>query len=384
MNTDVATRLLDALLQDFGARKFGKQAIIAVDAPRASFRWTGVRGETESGNPVAGSTPFFIASIDKLYNATIAMMLMERGELQLDDSICRYLPEELTRGLHQIGECDHTASITLKHLLTHTSGLPDWFEDYPQDEACLAEIVFQDGDRRLPVDELLDYVRNRLKPHFAPQSVSGKRPRIRYSDTNFVLLAKIIESITGEPLHVVHRGLLHEPFGLKETYFFGRPQEDKEQKGTMVLRANGEPLRIPLLLQSAKSIYSTVDDMMRFVRLLMGGKIFENPETLSRMTSRWLRFGFPRDRAALRSPNWPIEYAMGMMRFQVPRLFVPFKPIPAVLGHTGSTGCWLFYCPALDVTLAGSVEDAAAGPVPFRLVPQILQALIRAGAMETG
>ncbi len=380
IHPDFAQQLLDDGLRDFAKSRFGKQAVMSVDAPVHSFRWTGVLGEAEGNEPITASTPFFIASIDKLYNATIAMMLMERGELDLDQSICSYLPEERTRGLHQDGGRDLTASITVRHLLTHTSGLPDWFEDYPKGgEGCLAEVVFRDGDRGLPTEELLDYVRNRLNPHFVPQDLSGKRPRIRYSDTNFILLAEILEGITGDSLHAIHQRMLHEPFGLHETYFVGTPQEEKIQGASMVLRANGEPLRIPLLLRSVKGIYSTVDDMMRFVRLLMEGKIFESPNTLSSMIKHWCRFGFPLDRAALRSPNWPIEYAAGMMRFRVPRLFVPFKPIPAVCGHTGSTGCWLFYCPALDVTLAGSVEDAAAGAVPFRLVPQMLQGLMRAG-----
>ncbi len=379
MNRDQAQHLLDDLLQNFATSRFGKQVVMAVEAPVHAFRWTGVLGAAEANESITASTPFFIASIDKLYNTTIAMMLVERGKLDLERSICSYLPEELTRGLHQYGGRDLTTSITVRHLLTHTSGLPDWFEDYPKGGDCLAETVFKEGDRVLPIVELVDYVRHRLKPHFVPQDLSGKRPRIRYSDTNFILLASIIETVTGEPLRVVHESMLYDPFGLHETYFYGTYQEEKVQVPSMVLRANGEPLRIPLLLQSVKSIYSTVDDMMRFVRLLMAGEIYENPETLSAMTNHWRRFGFPMDRAALRSPNWPIEYAMGMMRFHVPRLFAPCKPIPAVLGHTGSTGCWLFYCPALDVTLAGSVEDAAAGAVPFRLVPQILQRLMRAG-----
>jgi len=46
--------------------------------------------------------------------------------------------------------------------------------------------------------------------------------------------------------------------------------------------------------------------------------------------------------------------------------------MPPVLGHTGSTGCWLFYCPELDTYLAGSVNEVTAAPVPFRMVPKML------------
>jgi len=78
------------------------------------------------------------------------------------------------------------------------------------------------------------------------------------------------------------------------------------------------------------------------------------------------RFGFPLDKGALRFPRWPIEYAMGMMRFRLPRFLTRVAPIPALLGHTGSTGCWLFHCPELDLYFSGSVEDITAGAFPFR------------------
>ncbi len=66
---------------------------------------------------------------------------------------------------------------------------------------------------------------------------------------------------------------------------------------------------------------------------------------------------------------------MGVMRFQLPRLFTAMRRLPAVLGHTGSTGCWLFWCPEYDVCFAGSVNEVSAGDIPFRVVPTFLQAI---------
>lgn len=56
-------------------------------------------------------------------------------------------------------------------------------------------------------------------------------------------------------------------------------------------------------------------------------------------------------------------------------VFTPLAPMPSVLGHTGSTDCWLFFCPELHVLLAGSVNETTAGSVPFRTVPRILVVL---------
>lgn len=117
-NTEMAKASLDELLHGLARSRKGKQAVIAVDAPNQSFQWIGATGETKAGEPVAESTPYFIASIDKLYNATIAMMLAESGKLDVEQSICSYLPGTITRGLHWYGGRDRTAEITLRHLLT--------------------------------------------------------------------------------------------------------------------------------------------------------------------------------------------------------------------------------------------------------------------------
>lgn len=137
-------------------------------------------------------------------------------------------------------------------------------------------------------------------------------------------------------------------------------------------------------MRSIWGIYSTVDDMLKFLRALVRGYVFAEPATLELMQHRWNRFALPRDRAALRLPSWPIEYGLGLMRFhdpflqllsRVPRPLVPVYPAPAVIGHTGSTGSWLFHCPDLDLQLAGTVDQVSAGAVPFRLVPKVLGAV---------
>ena len=288
-NRDIPSALREEVLQALVNSRPGKQAIIAVDAPKQSVEWIGTAGVNEAGKPVTEATPYFIASIDKLYNATITLKLMEADQLDLDKSICDHLPDTVTRGLHQQDGKDRTAEITVRHLLTHTSGLPDWFEDYPKGRPSLADIVFEEGDRALTSEELFGHVRERLKPHFPPQDLTRARQRIRYSDTNFILLAEIIEAVTGQPLHTVHQQILYKPLGLSHTYFLNRSSPLSPTPPPMVLHVKGEPLHIPLLIQSIKGIYSTASDMMRFIRLLMQGDVFEKPETLAAMMSGCVR-----------------------------------------------------------------------------------------------
>src|SRR5690606_3462355 len=193
--------------------------------------------------------------------------------------------------------------------------------------------VVDEGDRAIGIDDIAVMVREELKPHFPPQDLSAARPKVRYSDTNYMLLAPIIEAVAGEPLHQVHERMLFRPLDLRHTYFCGRSEPLESTPEPAVLCAGGRPIHIPLFLQSIWGIYSTTGDMLRFLRSLVRGAVFEDPSILSTMQQRWNRFGFPLDRAALRAPGWPIEYGLGIMRFRLPRLFAPIHPMPSVLGH---------------------------------------------------
>jgi CubicO group peptidase (beta-lactamase class C family) len=372
---DVTIWRLEGLLRQLMNRKPIVQAVVAVETGDRSSCWVGTGGVTASGDQVVEGTPFFIASIDKIYNTVIIMMLSESHRLDINEPISAYLPTPFTRGLHRYHGVDLSEKITVRNLLTHTSGIADWLEDYPKGGPSLIESILKEGDRSFTIEELTAYVRDHLRPHFPPQDLTGKFPKARYSDTNFILVIAIIEAVTGQPLHEVHQNMLYEPLGLRQTYFPGLSRPTASAVDPITLRAEGEPLSIPLLIESVRGIYSSSADMITFLRGLISGQVFRTPETLAAMQSNWFRFGFPLDRAALRSPGWPIEYGIGLMRFRLPRILTPITPMPSVLGHTGSSGCWLFYCPELDTFLAGSVDEVTAGAVPYRILPKILRVL---------
>jgi CubicO group peptidase (beta-lactamase class C family) len=372
-NTDRVVARLQELFSDLTARRPVEQAIVAVENGDRSFRWIETHGESEpNGDRVSEETPFFIASIDKLYNATIAMLLSETGRLDLDELIVAYLPRVVTRELGRFRGADHSERITVRHLLSHTSGLADWLADYPRAGPSLLERVLEEGDRTITLEELASMVGEQLKPHFPPQDLSANRAQVRYSDTNFMLLIGIIEAVTGQPLHIVHEQLLYRPLGLRHTYFPGLSKPLDPTPAPMPLRSNGQLLNIPLLMRSINGIYSTVGDALTFLRRFVRDEIFQRPDTLPSMQTMWRRLGLPLDRAALRSPGWPIEYGLGIMRLRLPRILTSMQLLPPVVGHTGSTGCWLFWCPAWDLYLVGSVDEVTGGAIPYRMVPKIL------------
>lgn len=81
------------------------------------------------------------------------------------------------------------------------------------------------------------------------------------------------------------------------------------------------------------------------------------------MRERWNRIMFP------------LRYGLGMMRFRLSRALSPAYPVPEMVGHSGSTGSWLFHCPELAVTLTGTLDQASSPALPFRFLPRVVREL---------
>jgi len=323
------------------------------------------------------NTPFFIASIDKLITAVVVMKLHEQDKLDLRAPISTYLPAELLSGLHTVDDQDRTGEITVTHLLSHTSGLASYVEDRPKGGNSLFESIVSEKDRSVSLEEAARIIREDLKPHFPPQPLDDPRPRIRYSDTNFALLRGIIRNVTGRPLPETFKTMVFEPIGLAQTWMVEHNPAQNGMNSPATVWAGDNPLDIPAALASLDAIYSTVHDLNQFMRALSTGQLFESSATFELMQARWTRFGFPRDPAAARAPSWPIEYGLGIKRLQLPRLLTGFRRLPAVFGHSGSTGTWAFVCPDLDVVISGALNQTSAGALPYRLLPRILTTLVR-------
>ncbi len=369
---------LQVILDDLVERKKLPHATLGVETVDGSVSWNGSAGIAyPDGTPMSPDIPYFIASVDKLYTATAILKLVEKGSISLDTPISEHLPPELTDRIHVREGVDHSDQITVGHLLSHTSGLADYLEDRPRGGKSLIELLLEGGeDRELNVTTAMSVVRNDLAPHFPPQNPESERSKVRYCDTNYLLLIAIIEALYQRGLREVFSDFIFTPAGMQQTYFLGVSEPLVPAREPAALWSGAQALDIPKVLVSLRSIYSTVGDQIASLRALLRGQLFDDPTTLGLMQRSWKRFGMPLDSAALRAPSSPIEYGFGMMRFALPRMYTPFRPIPPVLGHTGSTGSWLFHCPRYGLLFAGTVDEASAGAIPFRtIVPRVLRAI---------
>ncbi|MCC5847799.1 MAG: beta-lactamase family protein [Verrucomicrobia bacterium] len=374
---------LETLLDELIGRKEIHSAVMSVVSGDGTFRWEGARNVVAPGQgPMTPGTPWFIASITKLLIASTVLRLVEQGELTLEDRVVDRLSPSLMHRLHVLDGNDRTDQLTIEHLLRHASGLPDYIEDYPKtrrksgiDRRSLVEILLEEGDRAWTLEDTAHWVRERLEPHFPPQALDGRRVRIRYSDTNYQLLIGIIEARRNKTFsHVLHE-LILDPLELRNTWLPGHFRGNGPEPAAAAVYAGAEVVRFPEFLAAIGDLNSTCGDLLHFFQAVVQGHLFQESDTWPRMQSHAHRFPFPRDRAALRQPGWPIAYGLGVMRFKIPRLFTPFQCIPEVIGHTGSTGTWLFHAPEPDLYFAGAVNQITAGAVPFQVVPKTLRVI---------
>ncbi len=362
---------LDRLLTRAVTRGRGvRHGLLAVGDVGGSWIWRGAHGAADpDGTPATVDTRYLVASVTKLYTSVVVMRLIEQGQITLEDRIVALLPAEVTNGLHVLEGVDHTHEITLEHLLSHTSGLPDYYEEAPGGGRSPQARLLAGEDAPVPFDEVLRLVREALTPHFPPQPLDASKRRAVYADTNFQLLGAVVEHVAGKALRVVFDETLFGPLRLDDTSSYPqRPRSGAAPapqagvwSGDVVLEPAGA-----LTHQVAEGgVISTLADQVRFLRAVVGGEVFEDPGTWQRMHQRVNRVFFP------------VDYGLGVMRYAPPRWMSPLFAIPPIVGHSGSTATWLFHCPDLGIVTAGTF-DVARPPLPFRFLPRVLRAAAKA------
>jgi CubicO group peptidase (beta-lactamase class C family) len=320
--------------------------------------------------------PFHMASIDKLITAAAVVGFVREGVVRLDGTAATYLPAGYLDGLHQTGGIDAAAGITIRQLLAHATGLADCYEDAPAGGKSLMQTIFEDGDRSWTRAELINRLRDGLKPWFKPSDPDDARARIRYCDTNYQILIEILERVGGRPYAELASLRILEPLGMDASWVV--EPGDARLGHALPVRLGARTLDMPKAIPCFPSAYAAAADLRKLALALMPGGALEAEAAI--MGGQYRRFGFPTDAAAARAPSWPIEYGLGLMRFKLPRIFTGLRALPALYGHTGSTGSWLFFEPGSGLVLCGSANDAAAGAVPYRTVPAALAACLAAGS----
>lgn len=322
-------------------------AVVLLESADGSRRHTATTGRANLDGR------FITASISKLFVHAITYALVDRGILELDQPAAQWLGADTLRVVHVISGRDYGDEITLRHLVTHTSGLPNLETAGVNGAPSLEQQVLR-RDREVPLSEVLD-----LHRHVAAKFPPGAGRRAQYSDTNADLLALILERTTDTPYEQLIRDYVLEPLGLGRTGLVHTNTTD-----TAPVFRRRRPVTFHRYISSQRGsggIAASASDLMKFLRAFMEGELF-SPEHLSNPDWRRTQYG-------------PLQYGPGVMRLQLPRLMSPFLPAPEIIGHSGSTGSFAFYCPPYATYIVGTVNQMSG--IPFEYVYRYLNAFAR-------
>jgi D-alanyl-D-alanine carboxypeptidase len=310
-------------------------AVLCVEKRDSSISWIGGAGNLNADDR------YFIASVTKLYITAVMLMLRAENKLAFTHKMYQYFPEESISGIHVLDGVDYTKEITIAHLLSNATGLPDYFYyDKPKGEA--ATDLLHGNDQPWPLEKVIQRVKT-LKPKFKP----GQKGKVNYSDTNYQLLGGIIEKVTGKWIGDVFKEYIFQPLNLHDTYAF---QGDDDPPPVPFYHKSQE-VHAPKYMASVTAeggIISTAAETMVFLKAFFNGRFFPQ-ETLSELKDNWRMIYFPGQ----------FYFGLGLEKLWTPRIFSPLKPVGEVLGFWGQTGAFAFFNPETDLYFTGTINQAS-------------------------
>jgi D-alanyl-D-alanine carboxypeptidase len=258
-------------------------AVLLVREGNRTVRLASGHGNLEPRTKMRPGDRFRTGSITKTFVATVVLQLVGEGKLRLTDSVERWLPGVVPNGRR----------ITVRQLLNHSSGL----FDYGGDRKWLSA-AYRDPMRRWTPREIVA-VATAHKPHFAPGAGWS------YSNTNYFVVGLIVEAATGHKLESELRRRIFAPLRLRATSLDTVPRiAGPHARGYFLRPLEDVTVGSPSYVWAAGALVSTADDLARFFRALLGGRLLR-PELL-------------REMEAFVTPPAGFSYGLGLQKFRLP------------------------------------------------------------------
>ncbi len=295
------------------------------------------------------STPLVLAGVSKLY--TLAMILREfdRGALSPDTRAAHILPQSLLQGVCSIGGKDYSNDITITHLLSHQSGVTDYFA-FPRQGALSLLKQVAERDRSWTLEQVLE-----LAKHYPGRFRPGFGNRVHYSDTNYQILGAILKTTTGLSLEQLLDIRISGPLGLKRTKVFTIERQEKYYELAPVVWKK-DLVHAPEALASFRADGAVIADpseVVKFLRAFWSGRLFDES---------WV----PKLWSQTRPLTHSVAMGMGVMTYPLGGSTAP------LVGHSGMTGAFAVVDPTRRIFAAGSLNSVGDLQRPMRAVQRAL------------
>lgn len=292
--------------------------------------------------------PFSIASVTKMFTASVIFQMAEDGLIRMNDTIDMYLMPGEYSGLHVYEGTEYSESITIRQLISQTTGLPAYAENEAEGLTLVEESI--DNGASFTFTSKLDSAKEK-----GARFVNGEGAY--YADINYDILGEIIERVSEDTLESQYEQYIFEPLELEDTFLAEADEEDSEVPPVVV---NGGERDISPILENMRAsggLISTSDDLMVFVKSFFNGGMFDE-SFINTDSLQDIQFYFH-------------QYGNGFMNFDV-SAEVPVFDMHPLAGHAGVNGSFAFYNRELDLYITGTTNQASDPMLNYELIQQFI------------
>jgi CubicO group peptidase (beta-lactamase class C family) len=300
----------------------GVAVLVRQDGKTVLARGFGVR-DLRSRDRIGPDTAFRLASVTKQFTATAVMLLVRDGKLRYEDALTDVFPAFPAYG----------RGITIRHLLTHTSGLPDY--ETLMDAAEKGRAPIWTADRQIHDDEVLGLLRGETKGRFAPGTSWA------YSNSGYVVLGLVVARVSGTPFPDFLRQRVFRPLEMAHTLAYEKGKGEVPQRAFGHAKEDGSFREADQSPTSATlgdgGVYSTIEDLAKWDEALRTNALLSPAWMKPALTPARLADGStPRWPPGERSddnlaPGEPVAYGFGW-------LLDPWRGRARMWHHGGTTG----------------------------------------------
>lgn len=298
--------------------------------------------------------PFHAASTGKLVTAALVAQQISAGRLTFTTPVDDVLPASETAGLFT------APGATVEQLLGHTSGAADYFGDPVARGPRFVPQLLAAPDHFWHPAELLAFSRERQRP------VAEPGVRFHYSDTGYVLLGRVLEEVTGQPLERLARDRVLDPLGMAGSAFWLREPGPEHIAPLWLGGVEASGFRSLSCDWAGGGIVSTLDDLARLGGALTDGTLVA--------PGLWDRMAQPRNRFRA-----GIHYCLGVMQLRFEGFMPLLRGLPRPVGHLGVLGTHLFVDPDRGTSVVLNFHDTREMVASFQTHIRIAQGLARLG-----